>query len=308
MLSIKTIWPSFTRAASLVVMLVLSAALSGCTLLDKNNSAGLQIITGEVPSTVFLNGQYLEKTPLIQKDIQPGEYQVRIQPDNSELTAHETQVTLRKGLLTVVTWKPGLRPETSGGVIYEMEPLKNKKSAEVSFVTIPDGAIVSLNGHDKEFSPVIIPAVSPGPTEFEVTLPSFETQRHTLSVVQGYRMVVTVKLAKLDEDQDAALTPSPSATSSASVSGQLAGPSAAANATQSGATGSHLLILPTGYFREGTEVLRVRESASPAGKEVGFATVGHTYPYLGESQGNWFKLQLETAAGWVSADYVELVQ
>lgn len=114
------------------------------------------------------------------------------------LWSHMKQkIRLRPGLLTVVTWKLAQRPELSGGVIYEMEPISSKNKSEVSFVTIPDGAIVSLQGKEKEFSPVIITDVNPDHNEFEVSLPSYESQKHTINVVPGYRMLVNVKLAKL---------------------------------------------------------------------------------------------------------------
>lgn len=297
-------------AATGLAVAVCAFTLSGCTLLDKNTKAGLQIITGDVASTVFLNGQYLEKTPLIEKELKPGDYTVRIQPDDPGFVAHETQVTLRKGLLTVITWKPGIRPETSGGVIYEMEPLKNKQSAEVSFVTIPDGAIITLEGKEKEFSPVIIPSVSPGKSEFEVTLPSYETQRHTINVVQGFRMLVSVKLAKLESSVE----PSPAPTSNASDSANLApsatssattAPSASSSAQQAGPS---VQIMPTGYFKDGKEALRVRETPSVAGTEIGFVYVDQTYPYLGTTTNNWLQISVNDKQGWVSADYAKLVQ
>lgn len=222
------------RLLSLAFLIFASTLLAACNPFESKTKAGLQVITNSIPSTVFLNGQYLEKTPLIERSLKPGDYTLKIQPDDPTLVPQETTVTLRKGLLTVVTWKPGKRPETSGGVIYEMEPLKAKNDAEVSFVTIPDGAIVSLQGRNKEFAPAIMTKVEPGSKEFEVTLPSYETQRHTLNVVSGYRMIVKIKLAKL-ETEDSGVPPtsttsaSPVATSSAET-GRAIPPTASSSA------------------------------------------------------------------------------
>lgn len=297
-------------ALALCALALASFLISGCTNLDARSKAGLQIITSDVASTVFLNGQYLEKAPLIEKKLKPGEYTVRIQPDDPQYVAHETQVTLRKGLLTVITWKPSTRAETSGGVIYEMEPLKNKQSAEVSFVTIPDGAIVTMAGRDTVFSPAIITDVSPGAGEFEVTLPSYETQKHTLNVERGYRMLVTVKLAKLENSVPEAQAMPATSSATANIASGSAGLKAA-TATSASAlkiTGPSVRILPTGYLRDGKEVLRVRETPSPAGKEIGFATVGESYAYLGETQNGWYKISFAANEGWVSVDFTELVQ
>lgn len=182
----------------LAVLILISSTFAGCqSILDRKTKSGLQVITDDVPSSVFINGQYLNNTPLIEKELKPGEYSIKIQPNDSSLVAYETTVTLRKNLLTVVTWKPGSRPELSGGVIYEMEPLTDSSKAEVSFETVPEGAIVSLQGKDKDFTPVVFSDVTPGNQGFEITLPSYETQSHTINVQPGYRMLVRVKLAKL---------------------------------------------------------------------------------------------------------------
>src|SRR5690606_11315216 len=128
----------------LVIILTASTIfLSGCQqILERHSKSGLQVITDDVPSAVYINGQYLNSTPLIEKELKPGEYTLRIEPNDSNLQRDETTIILRKGFLSVVTWKPAELPEMSGGVIYEMEQLKNSSAAEVSFVTIPDAAIV----------------------------------------------------------------------------------------------------------------------------------------------------------------------
>ena len=112
---------------TLTTLLVISTMfLSACNPFAKKK-AGLQVMTNDIPASVFLDGQYIEKTPYIGKELQPGNYLLKIQPDDSNLTSYETTINLRSGLLSVVIWKPGNRPETSGGVIYEMEKLSSSK-------------------------------------------------------------------------------------------------------------------------------------------------------------------------------------
>ncbi|PIR61992.1 MAG: hypothetical protein COY81_03750 [Candidatus Pacebacteria bacterium CG_4_10_14_0_8_um_filter_43_12] len=196
---------------------------SGCQLLDYKAKSGLQVITDDVPSSVFLDGQYLNTTPLIEKEVQPGQYTLRIEPNNQSLLPYETNITLHKGLLTVVTWKPGTKEELSGGVMYEMEPLKNRLQTAVSVVSTPAGAIVSLEGKDKDFTPALYSDVQPGNRAFEITLPSYETQSHTINVQKGYRMLIQVKLAKL---QPIERTPTPVASASAKTNDMEASGSA----------------------------------------------------------------------------------
>lgn len=198
------------------VLFITGFLFSGCQqILEYKSKSGLQVITDDVPSSVFLNGQHLDSTPLIEKTLKPGEYQLKIVPNDPTLTAYETAIILRKGLLTVVTWKPAARPEMSGGVIYEMEELKDTTKAEVSFVSIPEGAIVSLENKEKDFSPVVYTDVAPGNRSFEVTLPSYETQNHTINVQPGYRMLVRIKLAKLQPTDEPKPVPTLAATESA---------------------------------------------------------------------------------------------
>lgn len=297
---------------SLVLILFSAFFLSACNPLEYKSKSGLQVITNDVASNVFINGQYLSKTPLIEKNIKPGVYHVLIQPEDAQYVAYETDITLRKGLLTVVTWKPEKRPELSSGVILEMEELSDDNKTEVSFVTIPEGAIITFDGK-KEFSPVTLSDISPGVHEFEITLPSYETQRHSLNVQAGYKMYANVKLAKLQAtgSEGAALSDSPAATTTAQTTPS---PSPTATPAQSitplGAAASNatVTILKTGFMQNGQEVLRVRETPANNGKEIGFAPVGQNYPYLSEQKNGWYKINFNGTTAWVNGAYAKLNQ
>lgn len=227
------------RGFLVVLLIAASIFLSGCQqILERHSKSGIQVITNDIPAAVFLDGQYLNSSPLIEEQLKPGYYTLRIEPTDQTLQPYETDVNLRKGLLTVVTWKPAERPELAGGVIYEMEKLKETGASEVSFVTIPEGAIIALEGKDKEFSPIVFSGVNPGNRSFEISLPSYETQSHTIDVQPGFRMVVRVKLAKLQavptEEEEALTEPAPSATPSATTQ-------PASSATPTPASGATLL-------------------------------------------------------------------
>ena len=289
----------------LLFVLLVSTLLSGCSLLDRHTTGGLQIITNNKPSSVFLDGQYLEKTPFIEKNLKPGNYSLRIEPDDPDLTPYETSVSLRSGLLTVVTWKPERTPELSGGVVYEMEPLKNKKQAEVAFITVPDGTIIAFDELEKEFSPTTFPNLSHGQHTFEITLPSYETQKHTLNVVAGYRVQVRAKLAKLAGADEANLVPD---TQEVAPIEQSTPPSAIAQpvATSSTSTQKKVFIKPTNFFNSGVESLRVRTNPNTESGTLGFAPSGTNYPYLGESLGGWYKILFEQKEGWVSSTFADV--
>lgn len=292
----------------LLALLSATILLSGCTILKKPEYAGIQVITNDAPSAVFLNNQHLNNTPLNEKTIQPGKYAVRIVPENPELAPYETTVTLRAGLLTVITWKPAARPELSGGVIYEMEPLSDRNKSEVSFITIPDGAIINFEGKEKTFSPTLLTDINPGQYQYEISLPSYETQKHTINVAQGHRMLVTAKLAKTKETDS---TPPSPTENTATPSGTASSSAQTLNTPQvatSSATATAVLITKTGYFLNGKEVLRVRSKPGATGTELGFIEVGEAAPFLGETQSDWYKITFKDEIGWVSAEFSQLIQ
>lgn len=300
---------------TLVLILVAAVGLSGCSFLDRKTKAGLQVSTNDIPSTLFLDGQYLEKTPYIAKDIRPGTYTLRIQPDDANLVAHETTITLEKGLLSVVIWKPGTAPESSGGVMYEMTKLKNKRDTELSILTVPDNAIVKIDDQPTDFAPLLKTDLEAGQHEFEVSLPSYETQKHTINLVAGHKINVTVKLARNGGGETTNLPPAASASASATPKPSSSPNPSPTSATTSAQTsrqipvvGPKVVIKKTNYFDQGQEVLRVRGDASPGAAEVGFAPVGHEYTYLNETKNGWFKIQFESQVGWVSGQYATLVQ
>jgi len=286
---------------------------SACGLTDLKAKAGLQVITDNVGAGVYLDGKFLDKTPYVSKDLKPGDYSLEIRPDDTQLATYETKISLKKGLLTVITWKPNTRPETSGGVIYEMESLSNPKQSSFSLLTIPDGAIVRVDGQAKGFAPVLVENMSSGEHEYEVTLPSYETQKHTINVLQGYQMDVTVKLAKLDYT-----TPSPTSSVSADLTAPtpatatpvISSPFAASSSPQlmSSLPPPKVRIKPTGVFVNGTEVVHVRNSASSTGQEIGTAPVGTEYQYLQQTTNGWYKISFNGQTAWVSIQYGQLIQ
>ncbi len=283
----------FRLVIGIIIAVVTSVSLSACTpIFEKEAQAGIQIGTGQIESVVFINGQYLDKTPLVRKNLKPGEYIIEIKPTDENLAPYQTSVTLRQELLTVITWNPAKTPEQSGGVIYEMEPLPVKDATEVSFSTVPDGAILQLLDKPKEIAPYTFKDIPPGEREYSVSLPSYEQQKHTINIVPGYRMLISLKLAKQSSTlltPSVTISPSPTASDSATAS--------------SSAT---ITILKTNLFVDGIEVLRVRDAPNVSGTEVGLAKVGSKYPFLNEKKDGWFKIEIASSSGWISGTYANL--
>ncbi len=306
------------KAAYFFAILVIILVAVGVYLINPFSNkikSGLQVVTTGSKASLFLNDQYLDKTPYINKQIVPGEYTLRIVPDDQNLAAYETPVTLHKGSLSVVGWKPGKTVETSSGTIYELESLDNKNQTEISFVTIPDNAIIRFDDGERLFAPTILKNVNPGRHEFEVSLPSYETQENNLQAVAGYRLNITIILGREDilngadkpqETGEELDSQQETATDSARDKA-LAG-----EGTPSGDLSSQLTIRSTNYFLQGKEVLRVRLGAGLESDPVGFVESGESYPYIEQSDNNWYKIEFEDALteepkeGWISGEFAEI--
>jgi hypothetical protein len=301
-------------------MILFGVLFAGCARLNKQAKAGLHVTVENGGSSVYLNDNFVEKSPFVNRELQPGTYTLKIQPDDSQFVPYETQINLRPGTFTVVTWNLAERPEFSGGVIHEMEPIASKNNAEISFVTIPDGVIINMEGRDTQFAPAIFDDINPGHIEYEVSLPSYVAQKHTINAVAGYRMLVYMKLAKINPNasvagqtqiiDDETIKSSVEATNAANTEAQITptpqpttSPSTQTQPVQP--VGSVIKINNTGFFVNEEEVLRVRNN--PGGAEIGYAKVGQNYSYAGEIKEGFYSIDFEGQVGWVSTQYSTLI-
>lgn len=297
----------FIFLAILLIILVASAVYFINPFANKIK-AGLQVVTQDTSASLFINDQYLDKTPLINNNIMPGNYQLQIIPDDSSLATYELPITLTRGYLTVVVWMPGPTEDTSGGVIYELEPLPNKKQTEVSIISNPDQALVTFGEFEEKFTPVLLRDVEAKDYNFEISLVSFNSQKHTVAVIPGHRLNITVKLARnhlaglaenadqVEEENITEATDSADATNSAKTNEFL--------------TDQVIKIKSTNFFQEDEEVLRVRKEASLNSLAIGFVAANQSYEYSDEKEG-WYFIKFtdptdkQEKEGWVSEDYVK---
>jgi hypothetical protein len=295
------------RVGQLVFVLMFSTVLlSACSIpFRKETVSGLQVTTEGVAASVFLNGTKVGSTPYSDQQLKPGNYTVKIVPEDRELAEYETSVVLYPTTLAVMNWNLGETTETSGGVVYELEPIKKKKESNLSIASIPDGAIVKVDGESQGFTPVLLKDMTAGTHRFEVSLPSFKNEAKSVNIAEGFQMNVTVKLAKekvaVVEEDVAVATGEAAASDSAQVASRSASSSTAQKTTDSKtSSGKTVLIKETG-----TGWLRVRETASANGKELAKVDVGESFPFFDTDNG-WYQIEYEKGKkGWVSAKYVK---
>lgn len=300
-----------------VVLLVgAGALLSGCGLQQQKQRAGLQIETGnEQPVAVYLNGTFLNHVPMIDKNLRPGKHALRLVPTDPTLVPYETIVELHEGTITWVIWNPGPSEETSGGTLLEVEELdtdtpwwqffRTNANAEsrLSFESLPGNAIVSIDNEAQvRFTPSDYIDFGEKTVSFTITLPSYETQAHSIELQPGYRVKIISKLAKKD-----ALLAASVVTDTAVLGTTDDIPSGEPLSSEAAVPGVAIRILPTQFRLNGEEVLRVRESPDAKSVVIDHAVVGKTYPFLGERLDEWVKIQTATSSGWVSSAFTQEV-
>lgn len=204
--------PKWWLIISIIAIISLTSVIaSGCGIEQKRQRAGLQITTVEATAAAYLNGSYINKTPLIEKNLRPGTYTIRLVADDTALAPYEDQITLHSGTLSTLTWKPASNDALASSVIYELESLtenlpfwrklfqttEQKTTGELKIVSEPDNAIITLaDQHDRQFTPYVFLALPAGQIDYSVFLPSYETHQHTLDIKPGYRTTAKIKLAK----------------------------------------------------------------------------------------------------------------
>lgn len=279
----------------------MAAAIYFINPFQKQLQAGLQVVVYEAEASLFLDDQYLDKAPYINRTIRPGNYTLNITPDNNELLPKDLSITLNPGTLTVVYWKPADTQEKSSGLIYELEPISDRQRGELQIISEPHEAIIYLGDRTQEFAPHIFKDLEPGDHTAQISLPGYENHEQKFSISAGYKLKITVKLAQLESD--AASQESQEETSDDQQEDQL-------NNESDSASSSTLTILSTNFYQEEKEVLRVRDSSSVTGNSVGFVEVGESFTYQ-KIENDWYFIAFEDAIdstskeGWVSGQFVE---
>lgn len=268
----------------ILVGIFLLMRVAAATFAPKGKGA-LQI-TSNIKAAAYLDNKPIGDTPLCRcegNDILPaGEHELRIVPEDRSFAPFSAKIEINTGVLTAVdrTFLPG-----SFASAYILTLVKNNSSDPQLFIaSIPEGALVSLDGESKGITPILLNPVSASEHEVEIQKQGFSKKTVRIRAVPSYKVVLNVLLGTksgVDELQEA--------------------PNQETTPTQAAPVKQELVLIkdtPTGF-------LRVREQATTASQEIGRVNPQETYPLLDENAG-WFKIELEDkTAGWVSKQYAE---
>lgn len=291
----------------MVIAAILALVLLGLIVRNKlfgKPEAGAISVSVNPKSSVFIDNVRVGTTPYTNEKIISGEHLVKVIPEDTVagLASWEGKVNVMPNVLTIVNRSLGQTESASSGEVFWLEKISSKDKAELAVVSVPDQAVVKIDGKPEGFAPVSIEGLDPGTHQVVVFSSGYEERIiPSAKAVAGYKLIINVQLAKkLEGIQEATesgeqaivtpkTTPSPKVTPKPS-------------ATPPEKPYIKVKETPTGW-------LRVRMAPSASATEAAKVNPNEMFPYLGEQENGWLKIEYEKdKEGWVSGSYVELVK
>lgn len=275
--------------------------------IDRQNASGRIKILSSPAATIFINDVAIGKTPFEISNQKVGEYSIKLIPDEADknTVSWEGKIPVYKNTLTYVSRELGTSELTSAGEILTVVPMEEKpdgNNGEVLIETDPPGAIIYLDNDEKGIAPLKLDNVPAGDHELAVYMPGFFRRALKIKVEKGYQVKASFKLA-LDQTHKSLESELEAVRKQASAEAQQKEESEDEETTEETTESTTIEILDTevGY-------LNVRSEASVNGDIVTTVNPGEQYEYTDEENG-WYYITVEDGSvGWVSGDYVEVVE
>lgn len=236
-----------------------------------------------------MNGKLLGTTPLCKcnqnETIQTGEYDLRVEPTDTNYSAYSVRVRINKGVLTAVdrTFLPGA---LASAYTLTLEESQNQKP-QLLVTSIPEGAMVTIDSAPTSATPYSTDTLSASEHELEIQKQGFAKKTIRISAIENHKLIVT---AFLGTEGEVTVTPTPD-----KISGT---PTLAPSPTTTTKGSVTILATPNGF-------LRVRENAGTQYKEVGRVNTGEKFEIIDEAAG-WIQIKLtDGTTGWISATYTK---
>lgn len=244
-------------------------------------SGALQVTAVPV-SNVYLNGKFLGKTPLCKcegKDVlASGNYSLKLVPlAGDNLLPYEENITITKGILTVVDRTFGVGEYATGSVI-TLVPLSDPKAVQLFVASFPSDVSVTIDGNNSGNTPLMTKSLTDSDHELLLSKNGYSDKIVHVHTVAGYQLKALITLGLLP------------VTSTQSANFQ--------NASLTPVEKVRVIILdtPTGF-------LRVRSEPSLGASETAQVKPGDSFDYVDEQTG-WYEIKLTNGqSGWVSTQY-----
>jgi len=291
-----------------VLVLVLIGLIVRSKFFGRQGPGALQV-SATPRATVFIDGTQAGMTPFFNDKVKAGEHIIKLVPESTtdSLTSWEGKVNLLPGIITAINRTLGSSESVSSGEMISLEKIGRKDKSSLAVVSIPDQAVVKVNGEPKGFTPLTIDDLAPADYQVTISSSGYEERSVSAHAVGGYKLIINVQLAQKIEGieqatpsselEEGKVTPTPKTTI-------IPTPKTTPKVEATPPAKPYVKIkeTPTGF-------LRVRMGPSTSATEAAKINPGEMYPYLNEEDSGWLKIEYETdKEGWVSGVYVDLVK
>lgn len=247
------------------------------------SSAGVLEINTAPEVTVFINGQNLGATPF-KKEFKPQKLEVKLAEKNDpEKVLWQARVPITSSAITLIKYQFNQNDQQAYSELLTLTKIPDKKNGALLISSLPDQAIINLDGETKGYTPLLLEEISPGHHSLEINLDGYQNTIIGLNVAAGFQLNAEIKLAKIDDEKNQEVA------------------SEKQNLTQETVT---ILSTPTGW-------LRVRGGPGTGFAEVARVNPGEEYSLL-EKDGDWLKIALESeleeekTEGWILGQYAKI--
>ena len=264
----------FTTPLLILTILFLLIVL----VINRDAGKGALQVTSVPESQVFLDGNYVGKTPLclceLKDLLKVGEYTIKLVPVDKGLKNFEQKITLYKGVLTVVDRTYDKDVSASSGTIITLSPIDDENIAELMVTSFPSNARVILDSNPVGETPYLI-NLTASDHEIKLLKDGYKEKVIKVKGVLGKRLEVTMSLGIKLDAKEVEQRASVSAVTTPQVT---------------------ILETPTGE-------LNVRAENSVGSELIGTLLPGDKVDLISEETG-WYEVRLKDGkTGWVSATY-----
>lgn len=291
---------------------LLCLLLSSCSLpFFSPQKAGLSV-TASPDAGIFINDSHVGSTPYYNEKMKPGEYMIKIVPENGIGLPWESKVNLLPGIMTVISRQLAQSEDFASGYFLTLEPDGAKDKASVEIVTVPDKSVINIDGESKGFSPIAIDSITPGEHVILVTAPGYVERSINANLRLGHTLKASVQLAMSETASSSAQNTENKAVE---FSGDEVLDDKLAKATTSPKASSKpkVNLKPPYVTVQDTDTgfLNVREEPSTASNDNIIAKIkpGESYTFIEKNNSGWYKIEISSGEeGWISSKYVKLVE
>ena len=250
--------------------------------LARTRDKGALQVTSVPPSSVYLNNKLIGQTPLYKyelKDlIEVGNYTIKLIPLQGDFPPFEQKISISPKVLTVVDRTFGPQALSQGSII-DLTPIQDPKDAQISVISFPDTTEVFLDNSLSGQAPLLLKNITQSDHELKLTKEGYKDKIVKIRTVLGYKLEAVIFMGVNPQVATASANPS-------SPSAVLSVPKVL------------ILDTPTGF-------LRVRQTPSIGGNEIGQVKPGESYQLLLEQEG-WYKIKLtNNKEGWINSQYAK---